>query len=80
MTNVFRRILVHGAPHKASLCAALLTALLASSALAQDTAEPETAFDRQLGSPRPSSVLGAFGQFSTSSNGTNYARTSRFDQ
>ena len=44
MTNVFRRIFVHGAPHKATLCAALLTARLRLlRPRAQDTAAPETA-------------------------------------
>jgi hypothetical protein len=70
MTNVFRRIFVHGAPHKATLCATLLTALFASSAFAQDTAAPETAFDRQL-ERLTLSVVGT-GQFSTGTNGTNY--------
>jgi hypothetical protein len=70
MTNVFRRILVHGAPRKAILCATLLSALFASSALAQDTAEPQTALDRQL--DRLSLSVVGTGQFSTSSNGTNY--------
>ncbi len=69
MTNVFRRLL-HGAPRKATLCATLLSALFASSAFAQDPAAPETAFDRQL--DRLSLSVVGTGQFSTSTNGTNY--------
>ena len=67
MTNATRRLRIQAALSTALACTALFTAPHAS---AQETAEPQTALDKQL--DRLSLSVVATGQYSTSTNGTNY--------
>ena len=72
MTNATRRLNQYGALYTAVACATLLAAsFFASNAHAQDAPEEQkTALDRQL--DRVDIGVAGVGQFSTSTNGTNY--------
>jgi hypothetical protein len=76
MTNVSRRLRLHGAFRRAAACATFAAALVAAAfsparALAQDVEpNPETPLQRQL--DHVDLALSGIGQFSTATNGVNY--------